>query len=83
MFWNSLPAVPWASPRGDDGGVYGNRRTQWGSGAEHVGAGKGRPEPYSLAHLRALFQRLIDAQEGRGDATDTVIVETLRGESDG
>lgn len=36
------------------------------------------PEPYSLGHLRVLFQRLIDAQEGRGEG-ETTVVETLRG----
>lgn len=45
------------------------------------GSRQQRVEPYSLAHLRTLFQRLIDAQEGRLDiGGETAVVETLRGE---
>lgn len=79
MFWKSVPGVPWAgpSPRGSNGngGVSQGR----GSNARRRQLG---PEPYSLGHLRVLFQRLIDAQEGRVEG-ETTVVETLRGGSAG
>lgn len=77
MFWNAVPKVPWAgpSPGGSKSGVTG------GGGGNARGNARRRqlsPEPYSLAHLRVLFQRLIDAQEGRVEG-ETTVVETLRG----
>lgn len=61
----------------------GNRRGSAPRGSGARGAVNARrnqlsPEPYSLGHLKVLFQRLIDAQEGRGEG-ETTVVETLRG----
>lgn len=78
MFWKSLPTGPWAGPDAGDN----SRETPRGGGGINGGRGfrqKDRVEPYSLAHLRALFQRLIDAQEGKGEGGETTVVETLRG----
>ncbi|CAN0118272.1 unnamed protein product [Pylaiella littoralis] len=85
MFWNSVPKVPWGGPQSrESSGRAGGRRDGGGGG----GGGGGHratntrrrhlsPEPYSLGHLRVLFQRLIDAQEGKVKG-ETVVVETLR-----
>ncbi|CAM9626588.1 unnamed protein product, partial [Ectocarpus sp. 12 AP-2014] len=81
MFWRSVPSVPWAgpSPRGSNNGAG----DAGGDGGRHAkGGGNARrkqqaPEPYSLGHLRVLFQRLIDAQEGKVEG-ETTVVETLR-----
>ncbi|CAM9927810.1 unnamed protein product, partial [Scytosiphon promiscuus] len=75
MFWKSVPGVPWAgpSPRGGNGGGVGGNQAR-GVNARRRQLG---PEPYSLGHLRVLFQRLIDAQEGRVEG-ETTVVETLR-----
>lgn len=79
-------ASPWS-------GQGQNRNTLDDPDGRNRGAGGGRvgatgaanarrrqlaPEPYSLGHLRVLFQRLIDAQEGKGEG-ETTVVETLRG----
>eukprot|EP00903_Cladosiphon_okamuranus_P012477 g11683.t1 len=76
MFWSSVPKGPWAgpSPRGSK-----SRVGVGGSNARGANARRRQlaPEPYSLGHLRVLFQRLIDAQEGRVEG-ETIVVETLR-----
>ncbi|CBJ32243.1 hypothetical protein Esi_0323_0011 [Ectocarpus siliculosus] len=84
MFWRSVPSVPWAgpSPRGSNNGAGGGAV---GAGGRHAKGGNAQrkqqaPEPYSLGHLRVLFQRLIDAQEGRVEG-ETTVVETLRAAS--
>lgn len=74
--------MPWAGPsaRGSNNGSGG----AGGDGGRHAKGANARrrqlaPEPYSLGHLRVLFQRLIDAQEGKVEG-ETTVVETLRGE---
>lgn len=77
MFWSSVPKGPWAgpSPRGNkSGGSVSGSNTRGANARRRQLA----PEPYSLGHLRVLFQRLIDAQEGRVEG-ETIVVETLRG----
>lgn len=74
MFWKSPTSGPRTRPD-----VGGNPRGPV-HGVGGVGGGRQRVEPYSLGHLRALFERLIDAQEGRGEGGETTVVETLRGE---
>lgn len=89
MFWNSLSAVPWGgqsfgsnnrgASRGSGGGGGGGGGGETRNAGAHARRRQLAPEPYSLGHLRVLFQRLIDAQEGRGEG-ETTVVETLRGE---